>query len=573
MTKKLPLLFISCLALFSARVSAETELEIEGLEGSLLSNVEAYISAIPEEEYSTSLRFQSRLEKNTRDALKALGYYDPSMSFSIEGQEGGHTLVFTVNAGEPVYIYVSDIVITGEAKTDIDFINAIDNSGLNLGQVIDHGKYESLKSTLQNLALRKGYFDGEFTLSRLEIAPGRHQALVRLHYQSGQRYHFGETKIEGSQIEEKRVRSIIPFKKGDPYLASQIGELNQSLSNTEWFSSVYVEPDLDAVGSSRQLPMNVHLSPQVRNQLETSIGYSTDVGVRGKIRWKKPWLNEYGHSLDAGLSISKPEQEATVSYKIPLEQVLKDYYIVKYGLKNVDNRDTDSLESNLAFERHWVFDSGWHRTIYTRFLYEEFTQGIQDGTAWLVLPGVSFSKSRSRGGTMPMWGDKKSFSIEATDQALTSDAKLLRLLAQGAIVRSIGENHRGVARGEIGAMYTDNFYKLPPSIRFFAGGDNSVRGYGYEEISPKDKNGYLTGGQFMATSSLEYQYRVVGNWWVATFVDYGDAWISTPDWKMGAGLGIRWASPVGPVRLDFAWGFDADPGDEFKVHFTLGPEV
>lgn len=573
MTKKLPLLFISCLTLLSTKVLAQTELEIEGLEGSLLSNVEAYISAIPEEEYSTSLRFQSRLENNARDALKALGYYDPTMSFSIEGQEGEYTLVFTVNAGEPVYIYTSDIVITGEAKTDVDFINAVNNSGLNLGQVIDHGKYESLKGTLQNLALRKGYFDGEFSLSRLEIAPGRHQALVRLHYQSGQRYHFGETRIEGSQIEVQRVRSIIPFKEGDPYLASQIGALNQSLSNTEWFSSVYVEPDLGAVGESRQLPMNVHLSPQVRNQLETSIGYSTDVGVRGKIRWKKPWLNEYGHSLDTGLSISKPEQEATISYKIPLEQVLKDYYIVKYGLKNVDNRDTDSLESNLAFERHWVFDSGWHRTIYTRFLYEEFTQGIQDGTAWLVLPGVSFSKSRSRGGTMPMWGDKKSFSIEATDQALSSDAKLLRLLAQGAIVRSIGENHRGVARAEIGAMYTDNFYKLPPSIRFFAGGDNSVRGYGYEEISPKDKNGYLTGGQYMATSSLEYQYRVVGNWWLATFVDYGDAWISTPDWKMGAGLGIRWASPVGPVRLDFAWGFDADPGDEFKVHFTLGPEV
>lgn len=573
MTKKLPLLLMCCLTFFSTRVTAQTELEIEGLEGSLLSNVEAYISAIPEEEYSTSLRFQSRLENNTRDALKALGYYQPSMSFSIEGEKGDHTLVLTVNPGEPVYIYVSDILITGEAKDDIDFINAVDNSGLNLGQVINHGKYESLKSTLQNLALRKGYFDGEFTLSRLEIAPGRHQALVRLHYQSGQRYHFGKTKIDGSQIEEKRVRSIIPFKEGDPYLASQIGLLNQSLSNTEWFSSVYVEPNLEAVGSSRQLPMNVHLSPQVRNQLETSIGYSTDVGVRGKVRWKKPWLNDYGHSLDTGFSISKPEQEATISYKIPLEQVLKDYYIVKYGLKNVDNRDTDSLESNLAVERHWVFDSGWHRTLYTRFLYEEFTQGSQDGTARLILPGVSFSQSRSRGGTMPMWGDKKAFTIEATDQGLTSDVKLLRILAQGAIVRSIGENHRGVARAEIGAMYTDDFYKLPPSIRFFAGGDNSVRGYGYEEISPKDEEGYLTGGQFMATSSVEYQYRVVGNWWLATFVDYGDAWISTPDWKMGAGLGVRWASPVGPVRLDFAWGLDAEPGDEFKIHFTLGPEV
>lgn len=573
MTKKLPLVLISCLFIFPFQTMAEVELDVEGLEGPLLSNVDAYISGIPEEDYSVSLRFQSRLEDNINDAVKALGYYQPVITFSVEGEKGEQTLVVNVDPGEPVYIYVSDILITGEAENDVDFIRAVESSGLNLGQVLNHGNYESLKSTLQNLALRKGYFDGDFSLNKLEVAPGRHQAMVRLHYDSGQRYSFGASTIEGSQIEERRVRSIIPFKEGDPYLASQIGELNQSLSNTGWFSSVYVEPNLESVGVNRQLPMKVHLEPQVRNQLETSIGYSTDVGVRGKIRWKKPWLNEAGHSFDSAISISKPEQEATVSYKIPLEQVLKDYYIVKYGLKNVDNRDTDSLESNLAFERHWVFDSGWHRTIYTRFLYEEFTQGIQDGSAWLVLPGMSFSKSRTRGGTMPMWGDKKAFTIEVTDQALTSDAKLLRLQAQGAIVRSIGQNHRGIARADLGAMYTDNFYKLPPSIRFFAGGDNSIRGYGYEEVSPKDSNGFLTGGQFMATSSLEYQYRVVGNWWLATFVDYGDAWIETPDWKMGAGLGIRWASPVGPVRLDFAWGFDAEPGDEFKIHFTLGPEI
>ncbi|MBB1314462.1 autotransporter assembly complex family protein [Aliivibrio sp. SR45-2] len=573
MTKKLSLFFTFCLFAISSNVSAETELDIEGLEGPLLSNVEAYISGIPEEDYSVSLRFQARLEESTTDALKALGYYQPVITFTIEGEKSDHTLIMTVEEGQPVVIYVSDIIITGEAKNDIDFTNAVDNSGLNLGQVLNHGRYESLKSTLQNLALRKGYFDGEFSVNRLEVAPGRHQAMVRLHYDSGKRYSFGETTIDGSQVEEKRVRSIIPFEPGDPYLASLVGDLNQSLSNTEWFSSVYVEPDLDAVGETHQLPMKVHVSPQVRNQLETSIGYSTDVGARGKIRWKKPWLNKYGHSLDTALSISKPEQEATISYKIPLEQVLKDYYIVKYGLKNVDNRDTDSLESNLAFERHWVYDSGWHRTIYTRFLYEEFTQGIQDGTAWLVLPGISFSKSRTRGGTMPMWGDKKAFTIEGTDEALTSDVRMLRLQAQGAIVRSIGENHRGVARADIGAIYTDDFYKLPPSIRFFAGGDNSIRGYGYEEVSPKDSSGYLTGGQFMATTSLEYQYRVVGNWWLATFIDYGDAWITTPDWKTGAGLGIRWASPVGPVRLDFAWGFDAEPGDEFKIHFTLGPEV
>lgn len=78
----------------------------------------------------------------------------------------------------------------------------------------------------------------------------------------------------------------------------------------------------------------------------------------------------------------------------------------------------------------------------------------------------------------------------------------------------------------------------------------------------------------MATTSLEYQYRVYGDWWLATFVDYGDAWNETPEWKTGTGVGIRWASPVGPVRLDFAFGLDADEGtDKFQIHFGLGPEL
>ncbi|MEZ9559105.1 autotransporter assembly complex family protein, partial [Vibrio splendidus] len=108
---------------------------------------------------------------------------------------------------------------------------------------------------------------------------------------------------------------------------------------------------------------------------------------------------------------------------------------------------------------------------------------------------------------------------------------------------------------------------------FFAGGDNSIRGYGYESISPRDESGALTGAKFIATSSFEYQYRLVGNWWGAAFYDIGDAFNDKPEWKHGTGVGVRWASPVGPVSLDFAWGLDAKKGDEFQLHFSLGPEL
>ncbi|POB67564.1 hypothetical protein CRN59_24885, partial [Vibrio vulnificus] len=117
-----------------------------------------------------------------------------------------------------------------------------------------------------------------------------------------------------------------------------------------------------------------------------------------------------------------------------------------------------------------------------------------------------------------------------------SETRVLRVQGRTTWIRSLGENHRGLARLEAGANITEEFEKLSPSLRFFAGGDNNLRGYGYESISPKDSSGALTGAQYIATSTLEYQYRLYGNWWAAAFVDYGDAFNDTPDWKTGTGL-------------------------------------
>ncbi|MCG6220823.1 autotransporter assembly complex protein TamA, partial [Vibrio diabolicus] len=157
---------------------------------------------------------------------------------------------------------------------------------------------------------------------------------------------------------------------------------------------------------------------------------------------------------------------------------------------------------------HWLTDGGWHKTIYVRHLYENFSQGLQDDGVQFVLPGATFSRTRVRGGNMPMWGDKQSVTIEYGDPALLSETRVLRLLGRSSWIRGIGDNHRGLFRLEGGANITDEFEKLSPSLRFFAGGDNNIRGYGYESISPVDESGALTGGKYIVSSTLEYQYRV-----------------------------------------------------------------
>ncbi|EGR2722962.1 outer membrane protein assembly factor [Vibrio parahaemolyticus] len=567
--KALPI--IVGLLVVSQSAYADVSLKLKGIDGALEDNVKAYLSSIPEKDYSTSLRFQARLDQSITEALNALGYYHAKISYSIS--EGNDELIVNIHKGLPVKIKVMDVVISGEAKEDEEFTNLIAKSPLKVGRILNQGEYDSLKSGIRNLALQRGYFNGDFKLNKLEVIPELNEANVRLHYDSGIRYHFGPVEITGSQIWENRVESMRPFEIGEPYLVSDVGEYNQNLSNTDWFSSVFVEPDLSKLEDGRELPIKVSLAPAAKNQIETGIGYSTDTGVRGTLKWKKPWVSARGHSFNTALSLSKPEQTITAGYKIPLDDVLREYYQLQFGLKHLDNRDTESLESNLAVERHWLTDGGWHKTVYVRHLYENFSQGLQDDGVQFVLPGATFSRTRVRGGSMPMWGDKQSVTVEYGDPALLSETRVLRLLGRSSWIRGIGENHRGLFRLEGGANITEVFEKLSPSLRFFAGGDNNIRGYGYESISPVDESGALTGAKYILSSTLEYQYRVYGNWWAATFYDIGDAFNDTPEWKSGAGVGIRWASPVGPVSFDFAWGLDEKPNNEFRIHFSLGPEL
>lgn len=566
-----PLLAIAAL-FFSSNATAAIDFVVRGVDGALKNNIEIYLNAIPETDRRISYRFQAQLEDEIGRSLKALGYYEPKLTITVLNRESDRdaTIDVDVAPGEPIRIAELDYQITGEGNMDDDF-HALRESAPQEGEVLDQGKYESFKSRIQSLAIKKGYFDGEFLVTRLEISPSRKEAFVRLHYATGKRYLYGDIVYENSQIKEARLDSMRSFKEGDPYLVTELGRFNQSLSNTGWFSSVLVQAQLEKAEDYR-IPVTVSLSPEARNKFETGIGYSTDIGPRLKLNWRKPWFNTRGHSLSTSLSVSQPEQTFESTYTIPLEDVEREYYKIQFGLKNVDQRDTESLEMSAAVSRFWLHDEGWQHSIFIRWLYENYTQGDDEDVVNLIMPGINFTRARARGGLMPYWADKQTITFEAADENVLSDLSLFRIQGRSAWIRSLGKNHRGLVRLDGGALISDDFDKAPPSLRFFAGGDNSIRGYGYESVAPKNSDGQLIGGRHMLTGALEYQYRFADSWWWALFADAGDAWSSKADWKTAAGTGIRWESPVGPIRFDVAHGFDNEK-DDFRIHLTLGPEL
>jgi translocation and assembly module TamA len=130
-----------------------------------------------------------------------------------------------------------------------------------------------------------------------------------------------------------------------------------------------------------------------------------------------------------------------------------------------------------------------------------------------------------------------------------------------------------MVRGHVGTTAKSDFDELPASVRFFAGGDSSVRGYDFDALGPVDASGLVIGGSSLATGSFEFEQPLRDRWSLAFFVDSGNAFESSRlNAKTGAGLGGRWQSPLGPIRVDLAHPFDDDT-DNWRLHISLGPDL
>ncbi|AMO50857.1 autotransporter assembly complex protein TamA [Kosakonia oryzendophytica] len=571
------LCFAGLLLASETAFAANVRLQLEGLTGALQKNVRAQLSTIQSDEVTPDRRFQARVDDAIREGLKALGYYEPTIDFELRPppEKGRQVLIARVSPGEPVRIGGTDVILRGGARTDSDYLDLLKTRPAN-GTVLNHSDYDGFKKSLTNVALRKGYFDSQFNKSQLGIALDRHQAFWDIDYDSGQRYRFGAVTFEGSQIRDEYLQHLVPFHQGDYYQTKDLAELNRRLSATGWFKSVVVAPEFDKARKTKVLPLKGVVSPRTENTIETGVGYSTDVGPRVKATWKKPWMNSYGHSLTTSMSVSAPEQQLDFSYKMPLlKNPLEQYYLVQGGFKRTDLNDTQADSTTLALSRYWDLSSGWQRAINLRWSLDHFTQASVTNTTMLLYPGVMISRTRSRGGLMPTWGDSQRYSVDYSNTAWGSDVDFLVMQAQNVWIRTLYDRHRFVVRGNLGWIETGDFDRVPPDLRFFAGGDRSIRGYKYKSIAPKDDDGKLIGASKLATGSLEYQYNVTGKWWGAAFIDSGEAVsdIRRSDIKTGAGVGVRWQSPVGPIKLDFAVPVGDKEEHGVQFYIGLGPEL
>ena len=565
---------LTCLHAFAGT----PEIQVRGLENEALDNVLSYADALSITKDDAPGITTTRIRKAAQTALQALGYYKPKISIATKRNASElSTVTLSIEPGPRVHLVSADVELSGEAAHDPDFIKLVRTIPAEAAP-LNHKQFDDFISNLTSLALQKGFFDGKFTTCELGVSPSARKAIWRVHYDSGQRYRFGKFQFEGSQIDNQYLQNIRPFEDGVPYSSELLGQYNSALSQTGWFSSVVLEPEFDHARKldSKSLDFTGRVVPKKRNQVEVGLGISTDTGPHFSLGWNKPWINRHGHSFTSEITGSKEEQTLDFSYKIPRKSSpIDQYYLLQGGYKHTDLNDTKSNKVSLAASRVHLLDSGWQRSVNLHWLVDNFTQASVSNTTMTIYPGLSFARTRSRGGAMPDWGDSQRYSLDVANGIWGSDVDFIMFQASNTWIRTLAQRHRFVLRASGGFIKSDDFDAVPPDLRFFAGGDHSIRGYDYKSISPKNSAGELTGASKMLTGTLEYQYNIKGKWWGAIFMDAGDAIrdMSQFDLKTGFGVGIRWGSPIGPVKLDIARAIGDSEKNDVQFYIGLGAEL
>ncbi len=316
----------------------------------------------------------------------------------------------------------------------------------------------------------------------------------------------------------------------------------------------------------------MQLVPSVRRRLRPGLGYGTDTGARFSLRYKDVNLFHRAHLFETDLLLAQWRQSLVSTYTIPAAKNLESQTSFRLGYKAEDVVTYETRSLFAEAEQVWGFGKGRVGSVFLRLLQEDYIVGQEDNRSRMVIPGIRFSRRRYKDPVRPQSGYSFSLETRGAQRNLGSDISLLQVLASGNTMIKLPARFFIFARVEGATTFQDEpFAEVPASLRFFAGGDQSVRGYRYQSLGPKDDFGETIGGKHLAVGSIELENKFLDSWGVACFYDAGNAFnsLSSTEMAQGAGIGVRYYTQVGPVKVDVARQIgEEDPA--WRLHLSVG---
>ncbi len=575
----LRLLVLLCSLVFTAPVFAASilpepqgPLQITGATRAQESNIRAWIGE-PVSTSEAALRaFMRRAKPEAQNAMQALGHYHAKIRFRLDkGKNNERLVTIRVEPGPPVTVNHITFVVAGDAADDGTYKLLRQRWKLDRGDVFHHGRWDDTKRGVRELLRRRGFHEHYIKSQEARVDLATRQVHLDLRIESGIRYTFGETSFDGAQIDPELMEGYLPWTIGDPFDTELVHRLERILQDTHFFSRIEVTTEVEA--ASRSVRSRINVAPREKNALSVGPGISTDTGPRLRFAWEKPWLGANGHSLRTSLDVSAARSQFDSAYTIPMLPPIKR--ALEFNLnwldEDIDDHQSERLRTAIQYRRMALL--GWDSVHFLRLEQESFDTGNDQGKTLLLIPGTNWSRTRRQGGALATWGDRVFIELQGASESFVSDLSLVRVHLGTRWLRTLYADSRLHLRLDAGALLTDRFADTPTSLRFFAGGDRSIRGFDYQSLGPKDASGEVIGGRQLLVGSAELDWPVAPDWRAAIFIDGGGAFDTPSDpYQVGFGGGARWLSPVGPVRLDLAFGVDEDE-NTVRLHFSLGPDL
>ncbi len=580
--------FLSCRTVFflfaflllialPASASVKVAVTVKGVSGPLYKNVMARLAINLQKDNErlqpkTIRRLHRQAETDIRAALAPLGYYNPTIKSRLEKDGDVFRADYLVEKGAPVIVKNVVLEVTGEGRRNESLLDATLNFPVKEGDILDQSLYEQGKKKLVYLALSEGFLDANFTERILTINRETNSASIHLVLDSGRQYRFGETISTQQIIEPDLLVRYLPYKVGEPYNPAKLFELQSILYQTDYFSRVVVRGQTDeAVNFS--IPVDIELTPPEHlNKYSLGLGYATDTGIKGKVDWSNRLFNSKGHKISAGLQLAEFENIISLRYDIPHSDPRFNKLVNRLGYQDKEWEDTNTQLLTAAISHEY---SGPRYSLSggLELRDEVYDVGNTSGDSTLLVPSFKVGMVLADDILYTQNGMQASLGFLSSVNGLVSDVNFLQTTLNGKAIISPIKNLRLIGRGSLGATLVDSIDSLPPSLRFYTGGDSTIRGYSYKSIGTSDSSGAVIGGRYLVVGSIELERVITENWSLATFWDAGTATDDLSlDFKQGAGAGVRFRLPFGQIRLDFASAISED-GMPFHVHLIVGGDL
>ncbi|WP_145200475.1 autotransporter assembly complex protein TamA [Sphingobium sp. B2] len=392
---------------------------------------------------------------------------------------------------------------------------------------------------------------------------------------------FGAIRMNNEKLfSAHHVQEIARFHPGDPYKASDVEDLRRAIVATGLVSSVNLTPKEAGDGSHVDLAVDVRPAPL--RTIAGQLGYGTGEGYRAEVSWQhRNFFPPEGAVTVRGV-VGTQEQTASFTYRRNnfhrRDNVLTGLLSVSNIRRDAYDARTITLAGGLERQTNILFQKDWVWRIGAELIASDEADAFSGGARRTFLIGA-IPLSLTYDGSDDLLNPTKGFRLGGRfSPELSFQDKTFgyaKVQVDGSIYQPMGEKLVVAARARFGTILGSTVDQIAPSRRFYAGGGASVRGYGYQAIGPRfGVDNDPVGGKSLAEFSLEGRVRF-GNFGVVPFIDAGN--ISTTflprfrDLRIGTGLGLRYYSNFGPIRIDVGTPINPQKGDpSVAVYVSLG---